>query len=111
MAVYSINRAGVEALTDLKSELSQAINDILESSERLENALDGLEDDLGIYYKYIMYENQKVIVILKGALDGDAGVGFLINNKLPKIISDMEKLIDAGLGDEESPQKVLSIHR
>lgn len=111
MAVYSINRSGVEALNNLRAELYQAVNDIFETSERLKNNISGLENDLGIYYEHIMLENQKVILILKKALDGEDGVGFLINNKLPKMISDMEMLIDAGLGDGEPPQKVLSLHR
>lgn len=111
MAVYSINRSGVEALQNLRSELYQAVNDIFDASERLKNQLNGLEDDLGIYYEHIMLENEKVLLILRKALDGDDGVGFLINTKLPKMISDMEMLIDAGLGDGEPPQKVLSLHR
>lgn len=111
MAVYSINRSGVEALINLRAELYQAVNDILEASERLKRDVSGLEENLGIYYEYIMLENQKVILALRKALDGDDGVGFLINNKLPKMISDMQMLIDAGLGDGEPPQKVLSRHR
>lgn len=111
MAVYSINRNGVEALSNLRAELYQAVNDIFEASERLKNNLNGLEDNLGIHYEHIMLENQKVILILKKDLDGEDGVGFFINNKLPKMISDMEMLIDAGLGDGEPPQKVLSLHR
>lgn len=111
MAVYSINKSGVEALQNLRSELYQAVNDIFEASQALKNNLAGLEDNLGIYYEHIMLENEKVILILKKALDGEDGVGFLINNKLPKMISDMEMLIDAGLGDGEPSQKVLSLHR
>ncbi len=110
MAVYSINKSGVEALQNLHSELYQAANDIFEASQILKNSLEGLEDNLGIYYKHIMLENEKVITILKKALDGEDGVGYLLNTKLPKMISDMEMLIDAGLGDGEPPQKVLSLH-
>ena len=45
------------------------------------------------------------------ALDGDDGVGFLVNSKLPKMIADMEMLIEAGLGDGDGDQKVLSLRR
>lgn len=96
MAIYSINRSGVEALSNLKAELLQAVNDIFEATEWLENALNGLEENLGIYYNAIMSENHKVIYTLRTALDGEDGVGFLIHYKLPKMISDMERLIDAG---------------
>lgn len=111
MAVYSINRSGVEAMSNLKVELLQAVNDIFEATGWLENALNGLEDDLGIYYNAIMNENHKVIYTLRRALDGEEGIGFLINYKLPKMISDMERLIEEGLGDEEPPQKVKTFHR
>ncbi len=111
MAVYSINRSGVEALNNLRADLYQAVNDIFEASQRLKHNLSGLEEDLGIYYEYIMLENQKVILTLRKALDGEEGVGFLVNKKIPKMISDMEMLIDSGLGDGEPPQKVKTLHR
>lgn len=111
MAVYSINKSGVEALQNLRAELYQTLNDIFDASAKLKNELGGLEDNLGIYYEHIMIENEKVLLILKKALDGDDGVGFLINTKLPKMISDMEMLIDAGLGDGEPPQKIKTLRR
>lgn len=111
MAQYSINKSGVEALQSLKNDLIQSINDIYESSNRMTNSLNGLEDNLGIYYEHIILENQKVLVILRKALEGDDGVGYLVNFKLPKMIADMEALITAGLGDGDAEQKVLSLRR
>lgn len=111
MAQYSINKSGVESLQSLRNDLLQSINDIYESSNKLTNSLNGLEDNLGIYYEHIMLENQKVLVILRKALDGDDGVVFLVNSKLPKMIADMEMLIEAGLGDGDGDQKVLSLRR
>lgn len=101
MAQYSINKSGVESLQSLRNDLLQSINDIYESSNKLTNSLNGLEDNLGIYYESIMLENQKVLVILRKALSGDEGVGFLVNTKLPKMIADMEMLIEAGLWRSE----------
>ena len=111
MAQYSINKSGAESLQSLRNDLLQSINDIYERSNKLTNRLNGLEDNLGIYYEHIMLENQKVLVILRKALDGDEGVGFLVNTKLPKMIADMEMLIEAGLGDGDGDQKVLSLRR
>lgn len=81
----------------------------IESSSWLKNNLNGLEENLGIYYEHIMFEIEKVLIILRKAIDGDDGVGYLVNTKLPKMIADMEMLIEAGLGDAE--QKVLSLRR
>ena len=111
MAVYAINRSGVEAISNLRAELSYAVKDIFELAEWLNNVLNGLEDNLGEYYNPIKNENRKVIYALRKALDGDDGIRYLIDYKLPKMISDMEMLIDAGLGDEEPQQKVKTLHR
>jgi len=111
MAIYSINRSGVEAMQNLKAELQQAINDILDITNILNNVISGMENELGIYGDLIKSEIKEVYNIMKRALEGDDGVGFLVNTKLPKMISDMERLIDAGLGDEEPPQKVKTLRR
>lgn len=111
MAIYSINRSGVEAMQNLKAELEQSINEILDITNRLNNVISGMENELGIYAGLINTEIKNVFYIMKRALEGDDGVGFLVNTKLPKMISDMERLIDAGLGDEEPPQKKKTLHR
>lgn len=111
MAVYSINRNGVESMQTLKTELEQAVNDIFEISLRLDNNITSMESGLSIYYDLIKSEIKEVLQTLKKASEGDDGVGFLINTKLPKMISDMERLIDAGLGDDESPQKNKTLRR
>ena len=53
-----------------------------------------------------------MLLIVKKAKDGDDGVEFLINNKIPSMIANMEMLIEAGLGDgDDNPQKVLTLRR
>lgn len=64
---------------------------------------------MGIYYEYIMLENEKVLLILRKAIEGDDGVGYLVNAKLSKMIVDMEMLIESGLEDGDGDQKVLSL--
>lgn len=110
MAQYSINKSGGESLQSLRNELLQTINYVYECPNKLTNSMNGLEDNLGIYYEHIKLENQKVLVILKKALSRDDGVGYLVNTKLTKMIADMEMLIEAGLGDGDGDgdQKVLS---
>lgn len=112
MAVYAINLEGVEAMQTLRSELQQAIDDILQSCVKLENTVNSLEGQLGIYHEIILLEIKKVLLIVKKAKDGDDGVEFLINNKIPSMIANMEMLIEAGLGDgDDNPQKVLTLRR
>lgn len=111
MAIYSINRSGVEAMQNLKAELEQSINEILDITNTLNNVISGMENELGIYGGLIKSEIKEVFNIMKHALEGDDGVGFLVNTKLPKMIADMERLIDAGLGDEEPPQKKKTLHK
>ena len=65
-----------------------------------------------IYHEIILLEIKKVLLIVKKAKDGDDGVEFLINNKIPSMIANMEMLIEAGLGDgDDNPQKVLTLRR
>lgn len=107
MARYAINRSGIVAMEELKNNLTNAITDTLDSSTKLENTVNGLEGELGIYHEYIMLEITKVRILLKKALEGDDGIGNLVNISIPGMISYMEYLIDVGLGDGEPPQKVL----
>lgn len=111
MAKYSINQTGVEAMQELRINLYQSMNDIFESVNRLHNELNGLEDDLGNYYQQIRDECKRVLKVLRNTFDGNDGVGYLINTRLPKMITDMERLIEADLGESDGPQKVLTLGR
>lgn len=108
MAKYSINQSGVEAMQELRNTLLLSINDIFESVNRLDNMICGLEDGLGIYYSQIHDECKRVLMILKMSAEGDDGIYFLIQHKLPKMISDMERLIAAGICESDGPQKTLT---
>jgi len=111
MAQYSINQSGLASLQELRSSLIESTSSILEDSDRLKKSLVGLEGSLGIYYEHIILENEKVLLILRKAIEGDDGIGYLVNAKLPKMIEEMEMLIEAGLGDGDGDQKVLSLRR
>lgn len=111
MAKYAINQEGIDSLKDLKTQLLQAINDTYEATVRLQNEVSAIQDDLGIYYDMIRAENHKVLLLLKKELSSDDGVGYLTNFMIPMMISQMEKLITAGLGDSDDEPKVLTLKR
>lgn len=113
MAKYFINQSGIEALQEMRDALYQSVNDIFESINKLQSEIHSLEDDLGIFYQQIRDENKRALTTLRNALDGDDGIGYLINVMLPKMINDMERLIEADLGegDDDDPQKVLTLGR
>lgn len=112
MAVYAINSEGVEAMQALRGKLQQAVDAILQSCVKLENTVDSLEGQLGIYHAMILLEIKKVLLSVKKVKDGDDGVEFLVNKRIPSMIANMEMLIEAGVGDsDDNPQKVLTLRR
>lgn len=111
MGVYSISQDGIEALEELRVNIAQSINDILDCSDKLHNEIRGLGDDLGIYYRHITLYIEKILAILKKALEGEPGVGYLVNSIIPKMITNIEILLNGGLGDDGDPPKVLTLGR
>lgn len=113
MAKYAISRKGIEALETLKDTLTGTLEEISMLSKALENVVSGLENGLGIYYKEVRDLTRNVLLILKEAKEGEDGLYVLTNVLIPRQISEIEKWINMGFGDEddEPSQKKLVLRR
>ena len=106
MAVYALSPSGIEALYKLQSDLSQIIKNIASCCDKLQNDINGLENDLGIYYNYILLEVKKVLLILKKVNGGEDGIYYLTNKKIPDTISEMLLMLE-GFEENDGPQRKL----
>ena len=110
MAKYAISRKGIEALEELKDTLAGTSEKITMISEDLINVINGLENELGVYYKEILVLTRNILVTIK---ESEEELSVLTNTSIPNKIKDIEDLINMGLGDEddEPPQKKLVLRR
>lgn len=114
MAKYAISNEGLDALRTLATNLQVASDDIILSSSKLINEINGLEDGLGVYYEHILLLVEKILLSVKQAKEGDDGVDALSQVHIPRWISAIEELYGLGSGsesDDELAHKVLTLKR
>jgi hypothetical protein len=94
MAKYPINTEGVNSLNQLAQDLSNINNDIEDDGIKLKSTVSVLGDDLGIYEEQII---ELVDNVNAKQEKGRESVNQL-SNKVKKMASDVEALVNAGLG-------------
>lgn len=93
MAIYGINKEGVDALNQLANDLSNVNNDIEEAGKKLKNTVSSLGNDLGIYETPILDIIERVNQV---QAQGRESVEQLAG-KIKKKAADAEALVSAGL--------------
>lgn len=94
MATYGISREGVDALKQLSTDLGSLNNDIEECGSKLTSAVSGLSEGLGIYDEQIL----DLIAKVNATQEKGRSSVELLTTKVNKLASDVEALVNAGLG-------------
>lgn len=114
MAIYAISKEGIQALHALASNIQNAGNDILYSSNALLNEINGLETELGVYYQHILLLVKKIILTIQQAKEGDDGIDSLSQKHIPRLINAIETVygFDICSDDDDVPyQKEKTLRR
>lgn len=94
MAIYGINKEGVEALNQLANDLGNINNDIDDDGKKLKNTVSSLGDNLGIYEDQILELIENVNATQQKGRESIQQ----LSAKVKKMASDAEALVSAGLG-------------
>lgn len=94
MATYGISREGVDALKQLATDMSSLNDDIEECGNKLTSTVSGLSEGLGIYEEQIL----DLISQVNSTQEKGRGSVELLTTKVNKLASDVEALVNAGLG-------------
>ncbi|TGX96440.1 hypothetical protein E5357_16065 [Hominisplanchenecus murintestinalis] len=94
MAVYGINKEGVEALNQLANDLSNVNNDIADDGKKLKNTVSGLGDALGIYEDQILDVIESVNNVQEKGRESIEQLA----GKVRKMATDADAIVSAGLG-------------
>lgn len=84
---YAIAPEGIEALTQLSKDLREAAEDIDVQASSLVEKVNGVEDEIGVFYKDILVLTKEILV--KNA-EAKEMVDALANISIPKLISEIE---------------------
>lgn len=105
MAKYAISKEGLEALQVLALNIQNAGNGIINSSVTLLNEINGLENELGVYFRHILLLVEKVIVTIQQAKEGNDGIDSLTQKHIPRLINAIETVygFDSGSDDDDVP--------
>ena len=94
MAMYGINKEGVDSLNQLANDLGSISNDIEENGKKLKNTVSSLGEGLGIYENQIL----EIIENVNSAQQKGRDALQLLSNQVRKMATDAAALVSAGLG-------------
>ncbi len=94
MAMYGINKEGVESLNQLATDLGTVNKDIEDCGKKLQTTVASLGDQLGIYEDQILELINSVNNAQKKGRDSIQQ----LSAKVKKLAADTEALVSAGLG-------------
>lgn len=93
MAMYGINKEGVEALNQLANDLGSINKDIEDDGKKLKNTVASLGDNLGIYEEQIIELVENVNRAQQKGRDSIQQLSAQVKKKA----TDAEALVNAGL--------------
>ncbi len=93
MTKYGISKEGVEALTQLASDIDSINEEIEESGLTLTTTVEAIGDDLGLYEDEIV----DLVGDVNTAKEKGRDSAELLSGKVSKMASDIEELVNAGL--------------
>ena len=87
---YAISKEGIESLNKLSTDLIEATEDIDNQAIALLEKVNGVEKEMGIFYKEVLMLSKEMLTCNKEAKEM---VNTLARISIPKLISEIEMLM------------------